>query len=43
MLATWLIHATGLSIAPAGLITVAALVAFLVMLWVPDGSREPLP
>lgn len=43
MLATWLIHVTGLSIAPAGLITVAALVAFLVMLWVPDGSREPLP
>ena len=43
MFATWLIQATGSSVAPAGLLTAAALVAFLVMLWVRDGSREPLP
>jgi len=42
MLATWLIQATGLSIAPAGLLAAAALVAFVVMLWIRDRSREPL-
>jgi len=42
MLATWLIQATGLSIAPAGLLGAAALIAFGVMLWVRDRSREPL-
>jgi len=43
MFATWLIQVTGLSTAPAGLLTAVAMVAFLVMLWIPDGSREPLP
>lgn len=43
MLATWLIQETGLSAAPAGLLTAVGLAAFLVMLWIPDGSREPLP
>ncbi len=42
MFATWLIAVTGLAVAPAWLLTAVALVAFLVMLWVHDGSREPL-
>jgi MHS family proline/betaine transporter-like MFS transporter len=42
MLATWLIQVSGWSAAPAGLLTIAALLAFAVMLWVKDGSREPL-
>jgi len=42
MLATWLIQATGLSIAPAGLLATAALTAFAVAVWMRDRSREPL-
>ena len=43
MMATWLIESTGTSIAPSWLLAFAALVAFVAMLWVRDGSREPLP
>ena len=43
MFATWLIAVTGMAVAPAWLLTAVALVAFLVMLWMRDGSREPLP
>ena len=43
MLATWLIQVSGWSAAPAALLALAGLLAFLVMLWVHDGSREPLP
>ena len=43
MLATWLIKATSVSVAPAWLLAVSAAVAMLVMMWIHDGSREPLP
>jgi len=42
MFATWLIQATGLITAPAGLLAIAALIAFVVVLWIQDRSREPL-
>ncbi len=42
MLATWLIAVTGLSSAPSGWLAIAALMAFAVMLWIRDRSREPL-
>jgi MHS family proline/betaine transporter-like MFS transporter len=42
MLATWLIQISGWSTAPAVLLSGAAFLAFLVMLWIHDGSREPL-
>ena len=43
MLATWLIKTTGMSAAPGGLLAAAALLAVAAVLWIPDGSREPLP
>ncbi|WP_432697299.1 MFS transporter [Marinobacterium sp. YM272] len=43
MTATWLIHQTGLSSAPAGLLALAAFAGFGALLWMKDGSREPLP
>jgi MHS family proline/betaine transporter-like MFS transporter len=43
MFATWLIDVTGLSTAPAGLLCAAGGVAVVVLLWMHDGSREPLP
>lgn len=43
MFATWLIQVSGLSAAPSGLLVVASLVAFAVLLGIRDGSREPLP
>lgn len=43
MFATWLIKISGISIAPAGLLAAAAGVAFFAILWIHDGSREPLP
>lgn len=43
MCATWLIKISGNSAAPAGLLTAAAALAFVAVLWIRDGSREPLP
>ncbi|MCB2218587.1 MAG: MFS transporter [Desulfobulbaceae bacterium] len=43
MCATWLIKASGMSAAPAGLLTAAAALACVTVLWIRDGSREPLP
>ena len=43
MCATWLIKISGVSAAPAGLLTAAAALAILAVLWIRDGSREPLP
>lgn len=42
MFATWLIHVSGFTIAPAGMLVGASLLAFAVMLWIKDRSREPL-
>lgn len=42
MFATWLIQATGVSAAPGGVLAAAAALAVVVLLWIPDGSREPL-
>lgn len=42
MLATWLIEVTDLPTAPAGLLVVSSAMAFGVMLWIKDRSREPL-
>ncbi|MGD8430189.1 MAG: MFS transporter, partial [Ectothiorhodospiraceae bacterium] len=42
MLATWFIEITGEPTAPAFLLAAMALVAFAVLLWMHDGSREPL-
>ncbi|PKG92911.1 MFS transporter [Paraglaciecola sp. MB-3u-78] len=42
MFATWLIDFSGFSIAPAGMLVVASLMALTVMLWMKDRSREPL-
>lgn len=42
MLTTWLIHVFEFNIAPAGMLVVASLIAFCVMLWMKDRSREPL-
>jgi len=42
MFATWLIDASGFTIAPAWMLVVASLLAFTVMLWIKDRSREPL-
>lgn len=43
MTATWLIKTTGMSAAPGGLLVAAAAIAVVAVLWIPDGSREPLP
>lgn len=43
MCATWLIKISGVSAAPAVLLTCAAAFAFFAVLWIQDGSREPLP
>jgi len=43
MLATWLIKASGVPVAPAALLTAAAVLALVSVLWIRDGSREPLP
>jgi MHS family proline/betaine transporter-like MFS transporter len=43
MFATWLIQVTGVSTAPGILLCVVSIWAALVMLWIRDGSREPLP
>lgn len=43
MLATWMIKTSGVSAAPAALLAVAAALAFVTVLWIRDGSREPLP
>lgn len=43
MCATWLIKISGVSVAPAGLLTAAAAIAVFAVLWIHDGSREPLP
>ncbi|WP_208609850.1 hypothetical protein [Desulfofustis glycolicus] len=43
MCATWLIKASGMFAAPAGLLTAAAALACVTVLWIRDGSREPLP
>lgn len=42
MLATWLIDATGHELAPAWMMIVATGSAALTLLWIHDGSREPL-
>jgi MHS family proline/betaine transporter-like MFS transporter len=42
MSATWLIQITGYDTAPAALLSLAALGAFAVALWIHDRSREPL-
>jgi len=42
MFATWLIQVSSFAIAPAGMLLVASLLAFAVMLWMKDRSREPL-
>lgn len=42
MFATWLVHASGFAIAPAGVLVGSSLLAFMVMLWIKDRSREPL-
>jgi MHS family proline/betaine transporter-like MFS transporter len=42
MVATWLIKASGSPAAPAFLLTAAAVLAFAAVLWIRDGSREPL-
>ncbi len=42
MIATWLINSTGLSIAPAGMMIIAASVAVLTLFWMRDRSRDPL-
>jgi MHS family proline/betaine transporter-like MFS transporter len=42
MFATWLIHVSGFTNAPAGMLVGASLLAFTVMLWIKDRSREPL-
>ncbi len=43
MLATWLIKISGVSSAPAGLLVAGAALACISVLWIRDGSREPLP
>ena len=43
MCATWLIKISGVSVAPAGLLAAGAALAFFAVLWIRDGSREPLP
>jgi len=43
MFATWLIQFSGSATAPAAWLAIVALVAFGVMLWIHDRSREPLP
>ncbi|SHK28980.1 MFS transporter, MHS family, proline/betaine transporter [Marinobacter antarcticus] len=42
MVATWLIKESGSPAAPAFLLTAAAVLAFAAVLWIRDGSREPL-
>lgn len=42
MLATWLIDATGIPSAPAGLLMVMSVLAFFTLLSIRDRSREPL-
>ncbi|SIS60164.1 MFS transporter [Neptunomonas antarctica] len=42
MFATWLIDVSGFTVAPAGMLVVGSLLAFAVMLWMKDRSREPL-
>ena len=42
MFSTWLIQLTGFATAPAAWLTLVALVALGVMLWIHDRSREPL-
>jgi len=42
MFATWLIQISGFAIAPAGMLLVASLLAFVAMAWIKDRSREPL-
>jgi MHS family proline/betaine transporter-like MFS transporter len=42
MIATWLIHVSGSTIAPAGMLVVASLIALTMMVWMKDRSREPL-
>lgn len=43
MLATWLIKATGDPLVPAWMMVASAAVATVTLLWMRDGSREPLP
>jgi len=43
MFATWLIKISGASSAPGALLAVAASIALVAVLWIRDGSREPLP
>lgn len=43
MCATWLIKVSGLSGAPGALLVAAGALAFIAVLWIHDGSREPLP
>jgi MHS family proline/betaine transporter-like MFS transporter len=42
MLASWLILSTGLDLAPVGVLATAAAVGVAGLLWMRDGSREPL-
>lgn len=42
MFTTWLIHVSGFAIAPAWMVVGASLLAFAIMLWMKDRSREPL-
>jgi MHS family proline/betaine transporter-like MFS transporter len=42
MFATWLIQVTGFPPVPAVWLTLVTLIAFGVILWIQDRSREPL-
>lgn len=43
IISTWLIEKTRVSTASATFMTAMAVITFLVMVWIKDGSRKPLP